>query len=765
MRNWLGIALLATCLGGVGARPACAAPTVLNFEDLASGTLVNNQYGARGAVFRNAFLITRTGAHSPTRVLMAGNPSGEFHPGAMRIDFTAGQAVVKLFAGVWFPGSRPNGTLRAFDVNGVLLATDGPRVVADTHTTLFQISRPTAVIRRIELLYDDGSFESIDDLEFDGQAPAPVPTAPPTVTITSPTSGQALSANTVLVQGTVVGPQVTSATLRVQFERPLGSTANNVYNYPLTLSGTGDTRTFSQTVTLGIGPNRLTVSAQNTAALTGTAQAVPEYLPSAIRTRFAAAGGSATFGSFAFGRDGGSACTYAVYANGAVTLSGGTTRVSNGPIFQKWLALPDSVNYPRLGCASGESRSVLDALAQDFQRGRIYSTSGGPGVFVPPVFASAIDALGGELAMGLPLADPSREIHPSFNVWNLQRLRRSWSPLDTTIEIRGDPAQLWVYRQGGDGSLYGGTGSALFFRTPTIVESFPCSTSEGPCSVGPPAPEPPLAKPGAYCGNQTFSWYTLAGLPSSVNPREWPWSPPEWAPVFGHYTQTVLRGVASTVKLASGDNPFAHEHTFTPCPLGNPADLGAYLTDELICPSDWDLFVKPLPGSRWMLAPDLDNVAVEYERVHAQHFHVGYDEPLVGELIYASGRMIVDCGHLPFKTEIHPPSVLAKVRTVDLDGRPATQADIWATGFYSGEPVEFEIMPPPRPSPTATLNLVHPLGGALDMTVDFDLPGLAGNVRVRIGASPREVHVTTMGEMQWQSGRGYEGRLQVYWSE
>jgi hypothetical protein len=733
---------------------------VLNFEDLAHGTLVNNQYGARGVTFTNAYIATQSSAHSPTRVLLAGNPGGEFHPGAMRINFSSGQRYVKLFAGVWFLGGLPKGTLRAFDVNGVLLATDGPRsIVEGSHTTVFQVMAASAVIRRVELLYDDGSFESIDDLEFDGQAPVPVPTTPPTVTITAPTNGQQLISNSFTVQGTVVGPQVTGATLRVQFARPPGSTVNNVFTYPLTLVGTGDTRTFSQAVTLGIGPQQVTVSAQNTAALTGTAAVSPEYMPQAIRTRFAAEGGAATFGAFAYGRDQGTFCSYAVYANGAVTMMGGVTRVVNGTIFQKWTSMPDISKYPRLSCATSDPRAALDATVQDFRQGRIYASAAAGGVFVPPIFVSAIDALGGEAAMGLPTADPIAASQAPFYVWSFQRLRRPSIALDTTIELRGSPTRLWVYRQAGDLSLYSGVPTA---GAATIAESFACSSTAGPCDFSVPAP-PPFAAPGSYCGDQTFSWDALAAVPAGVNPREWSWDPPEWAPIVDQYAQVPVWGVTRKVELADGDNPFAHEHVFEPCSL-TISDLTSALVNEQICPSDWGLYLRPLPAWRGMVPAGLDAVKVEFERVHAQHFLVGYDDPRLGDLVFASGRFVIDCGHTPFKTEIHPPSVLAKMRTVDLNGRPATQADIWVTGFYSGDLVEFEVMPPPRPSPTATLGTTWPLGGALDMTVEYLPSSIAGNVRVRMSASRREVHVTAMGEMRWESGRGYEGRLLVYWN-
>lgn len=39
------------------------------------------------------------------------------------------------------------------------------------------------------------------------------------------------------------------------------------------------------------------------------------------------------------------------------------------------------------------------------------------------------------------------------------------------------------------------------------------------------------------------------------------------------------------------------------------------------------------------------------------------------------------------------------------------------------------------------------------------------NVRIRFSASPRQNNVTSLGEMQWEAGRAYYGRWEVFWSE
>jgi cation transport regulator len=61
------------------------------------------------------------------------------------------------------------------------------------------------------------------------------------------------------------------------------------------------------------------------------------------------------------------------------------------------------------------------------------------------------------------------------------------------------------------------------------------------------------------------------------------------------------------------------------------------------------------------------------------------------------------------------------------NGRPSTQANVWVNGFFTGEAVEFDLTPPPRPSPTATLGYImsgtgHARDHRMPYATNTDLP-------------------------------------------
>jgi hypothetical protein len=98
---------------------------------------------------------------------------------------------------------------------------------------------------------------------------------------------------------------------------------------------------------------------------------------------------------------------------------------------------------------------------------------------------------------------------------------------------------------------------------------------------------------------------------------------------------------------------------------------------------------------------------------------------------------------------------------------PATQADIWVNGWYPGDPIEFDIFPPPRPHPEATLVVNKPVDSQAAFGIDFQSkmePAPANRVHIKINAPLRRNEVTYLGEMKWQTGRGYEGQWYVHWS-
>jgi hypothetical protein len=725
-----------------------AAQTTIDFEDLAPGTTVTSQYGSRGVVFQQAFLDAEPPAPVPgNHFLRSANPSAEiFTPIPLPMTFTSAQGRVRFVARN--NGVAANGTFLAFDAANNVVAQDGPKsVAADAFTTLFQVTDPdtTPSIVRAELRIENSAHFAIDNLEFQGLAPTEPPPAP-VVQITTPQNGAELDVSTIDIAGTVTGEGVVSPVkLTLVYRQPPESTAPP-FGSDLVLTGTGTTRQFSLRGFTGVplGPITITVTAENFGGLQGTRSITFTNLPTAVRNRFTAEGGAATFGAFRFGvRPAG--CTMAVYEQGAIALDGGgATRLIRGQVLTKWLALRGNANETGFfGCPLGDEREATEgSRAQDFQRGRIYSHPTVGTFSVPTVFTDAIDKRGGEEAIGVPIAEPTSSSGVS-QTWLFQRFTRpSHSTLvPSTIEIRGAPPTptLWIERQ---------PSNLRVPTTGTIYEEFPCSDLQGPCTVEPPpAPGEPIRDAGnKFCEGTTY-----------------PFGPPEWVPILGHHISTPLFGVAVNSHLAGEDNPLTHEYIYEiDCPL------------KVDCPSDWNVAVHPVGPPRG-IAPHQSYVAentyveLEYEQYYAQVPHIFFDWPQIGELIFAAGRFIIDCGHTPYRTELHPIFMFSKMKSEKFQGHLATRADIWVNGWYPGDLIEFDIFPPPRPSPDARLTVSKPVDAdaSFNVNVEFDmLPGGNPNhARVRFTAEERKVDVTDAGEMIWQTRRGYMGQWFLFWTE
>jgi RHS repeat-associated protein len=152
---------------------ANAAPVTLDFEDLPAGTSVSNQYQSRGVIFSNHFIANGNGAgvpftpHSGSQALTLASSSDEFRTGPIVAQFTRAMTTVTLFAGAPFDAPGQQGTLRAFDSQANLLATDGPKPLGPALDTPFSVSVSTATIASITFTQSPHSRPWIDDLTFD----------------------------------------------------------------------------------------------------------------------------------------------------------------------------------------------------------------------------------------------------------------------------------------------------------------------------------------------------------------------------------------------------------------------------------------------------------------------------------------------------------------------------------------------------------------------------------------------------------------------
>ena len=162
--------------------------------------------------------------------------------------------------------------------------------------------------------------------------------------------------------------------------------------------------------------------------------------------------------------------------------------------------------------------------------------------------------------------------------------------------------------------------------------------------------------------------------------------------------------------------------------------------------SDYDIHVRPLalsgspdPNKAWVVtpasgtlpaywnllasngdptlegtdnAPPIGDIETEWEEFwqHAWVSVSGGSPIPVGSLVFANGRWMIDCGHPPQHSEIHPPNTLMystmKTNTI-LAQNVVTTAQMWVNEFYEGTPYQTQVWPPPRPTATAAMATVQ----------------------------------------------------------
>jgi len=795
---------------------------VINFEDLAPGTPLGTQFGAKGIVFENGVVGTDLGARSGTRALRSVPIASEvFSPVPINMSFPAQAQIRRVSFFVNSPGQAQRGTLQAFGPTGNLLSQDGPKLVAaNVFTTRFEVRGNNTRIARAVFKLENSITYAIDDFELEGSIGGPPP-PPPQVVITQPPNGAEFDTSLFTIEGTVTGQGLlTSVKARIEFaqspELGLG-----VSNNTLPLNGSGTTRNFTLPGGFSppLGPIKVTVTAENFAGVKGSATSTLNNMPQRIRQRAAAEG--AALGPFSFGILGD--CKTAVYQNAAITVNGTQTFMIKGEIFKKWLE-----NRDRMGCPIAEQRNrrsfefegsnwcifvsgtdgpceapQVPGVVQDFVGGRIYNTNGIGTFYVPAVFVDAIEKRGGEPATGVPTSDPISSAG-IMKTWLFQRFFVPELPkrLPSTLEIRGTPPRLYMERQ--SGHLNDPVTKLPVETTATIWEHFSCGPDRnlGPCDVDPTPVQPlPIPDTGSkFCQGATLATTLLKGF----GPRAWepvlgrlPFTPLSASPAMrpidpGNYIATPLYGVVTWAKGADEDLSIVHEWCYSSI-AWEPFDWATVpiaAPRAVACKSDWLMRVRPYgahqgTGSFGSLygGNSENTVKVEYERF----YHINwFDLPLRRDLIFTSGRWVIDCEHDTYKTELHPIFMYSKMRTVTSliapftgilkpnpfggtaeNPVPATQADIWVTGWYPGDPIEFDVYPPPRPQPDAPLVVNKPIDSeaaeGLSIESRLEPGGIAMRAHIRFSALVRQPPVTFLGEMKWQTGRGYAGQWYVHW--
>jgi hypothetical protein len=759
------VCLLASILPG---RVAHSQPTTatLTFEEFARGTTITRDYWAEyGVAFPDGVGVdTSPQPHSGTRVLHL--YQGEFSSRPIVIELRAARSRVKLFAGTnEGTGTIVNGTLKAMDTAGNVVAQDGAKqVTASSCSTPFEVTTASPVITRLELtLIGAYSREpgrsfltdiAIDDLELEGP-PLPVLSGtPPAIQITSPKDGDVLDASTLSISATAAGALVTQpATVSIDTLQPGDHQHHppDVFQVALVARRFPIPRapSFKTTRNLPVGLVEISVQAESADGVKGLSTIHVVNLPTAITGTTWGAG----FTKLAWVAPGAD-CVVAVYENGAVAASGGKAIKIEGPIFYKWQAWTaaryNQLVFPNKAseiCPNGPDMEILGSgstgRVQHFRAGSIYASPDWA-FYVPRVFQDVISRIGDA---GVPISDPIRSV--TANTWLYQQFRRAPGVI-STIEIKGTPPVIWVERPGGDLKAFSAANLALSATTPTVWESASCSGNEGPC--GQFASElPPI------------DWAPKKSCPAAS-------LTPEWVARVSDATMTPLMGFAAGSGASDEDNAATHELNYNYNIDGSYHARGYW--------SDWDMAVVPFKPYWKLLGEDrgsnITTIELEFEYGRAAHMFAlkaptgETHEPKRGDLVFASGRWILDCGHSPFQTEIHPPFALTYSRTV-LGPPQRTLAFVWVNGWYLGEAFDVDLYPPPRPSPTHTLSVTKPndAEAATDVLLDWS------SNSDRTDPVRLHFHSTTLrkpnlgdgvgGQLFHQDGRSYEGVWSLTW--
>jgi hypothetical protein len=670
------------------------AQTLVNFDGVPVNRAAAFLYAAQGVTFASNVGIGTNLNHQPAPAphsapQLAQVILGEF-AGAVPLsfDFTSGQTHVAFYGCSYT--LRTTGMAKAFDASRNVVAQVGPiRLTDRACQTRFDLRSTTPNIVHVEFNVFFGNTPAvdlaIDDLFFEGGQPPPsVPTDIPVITITTPANGASLDATSITVAGTVSGSGLL----------PSMALSTGAADFSVPLAGAGTSRTFSQSLRIPLGNVTITAKEDNTGGKQGTATISLVNLPAPLRDP---TGGR---GPLKNAMDLSPTCRIAVYQSSAIALErtgGAHVFTIESLVFPKWSAWARASTNPIPGglCPTENADGAIQesTARQNFVGGRIYFDVNGAGApfYVPKVFAEAIDVLGGEGAVGVPLSDPQSA--PLAHVYLFQRFSRVGGALPTTIEIKGRSPKLWVERQGADLKSLNQAHLPLAFRTATWAEQFNCAAIYGPCDVAPVTSEPPLSNTGlAYChGTEALKAALTGGPPVD-----------EWVPVLGkqgNTTPTLLEGWVSDSRHAAQDWQGSHEFTHN---------------DPITGWADWNVFVHPLDPFRNLATTTDDSIEVEFEWYPAQYFMLTLPHglliggmPLPGDLYIAAGRWIIDCGHNPpASAEIHPPFATATVRTVGSEDNTFTSAAIWVNGYYrGGAPIEFFLFPPPHVAPNAVMSI------------------------------------------------------------
>jgi hypothetical protein len=223
---------------------------------------------------------------------------------------------------------------------------------------------------------------------------------------------------------------------------------------------------------------------------------------------------------------------------------------------------------------------------------------------------------------------------------------------------------------------------------------------------------------------------------------------PAWVGVNDNYN-VIAEGTVRESRISSSDYPLLHDsHDQNFLVALDPKYKGLNSDANPIAPS----------GERLM--------EMEWE---SKYFPFNF-WPAAGDRVWMEGRWIFDCGHPPYRTEIHPPSAVAFTRfnPIIFPGE-SSPSDAVKTFIYihgrgghyntpvGGKNYAFNITLPPKPSPDARLRMLH-----LNLPFGGPAPVLAPIPR----SNPTKVHVVyPLASVAPSPDKKFAAILAVGWDE
>ncbi len=208
----------------------------------------------------------------------------------------------------------------------------------------------------------------------------------------------------------------------------------------------------------------------------------------------------------------------------------------------------------------------------------------------------------------------------------------------------------------------------------------------------------------------------------------------------------------------------------------HPEGCGTFAAKNALC-NDWDIFLRPDPEYRFLLAHDRPGHDGNFDGEHQgnleneveQWLIPGGFRPQPGNRIFMTGRWIIDCGHDDWHAELHPIESFVSSHLQPRQAAPMQAvATVVVTGAWQGGQLDLDIWPPIRLSATARLQKTQ------DSSDSNVTQGLTVHETLLPADNPNHLHLTitapyetlrtdTSNDLYYNTTRRFANKYRLWW--